>query len=116
MDGSKTYSIIDSKSFSYKTSITGKLEGNNTEKENVEIIVPLKYLRNFLRTLDMPLINCELSLTLTWIEKCVIKSKATRETDPDADPAVDEINNPTNAIFKIKLRHKVVCSNSYFIS
>ena len=35
------YSIKDSKSFDYKTSITGKLEGNNTEKE-VEIVVPLK--------------------------------------------------------------------------
>ena len=34
------YSIKDSKSFDYKTSITGKLEGNNTEK-NVEIVVPL---------------------------------------------------------------------------
>ena len=33
------YSIKDSKSFDYKTSITGKLEGNNTEK-NVEIVVP----------------------------------------------------------------------------
>ena len=49
----------------------------------------------------MPLINCEVSLTLTWSEKCVITSKATREADPDADPAADEINNPTNAIFKI---------------
>ena len=35
------YSIKDSKSFDYKTSITGNLEGNNTEKE-VEIVVPLK--------------------------------------------------------------------------
>ena len=52
------YSIKDSKSFDYKTSITGKLEGNNTEKE-VEIVVPLKHLSNFWRTLDMPLINCE---------------------------------------------------------
>ena len=51
------YSIKDSKSFDYKTSITGKLEGNNTEKE-VEIVVPLKYLSNFWRTLNMPLINC----------------------------------------------------------
>ena len=40
------YSIKDSKSFDYKTSITGKLEGNNAEKR-VEIVVPLKYLSNF---------------------------------------------------------------------
>ena len=43
------YSINDSKSFYYKTSITGKLEGNNTEKE-VQIVVPLKNLSNFCRT------------------------------------------------------------------
>ena len=51
----------------------------------------------------MPLFNCEVSLALTWTEKCVITSKATREADPDADPAVDEMqpNNPTNATFKI---------------
>ena len=41
-------------------------------------------------------------MTLTWSENCVITSKATREADPDADPAVDQINNPTSATFKIK--------------
>ena len=92
----RDYSIKDSKSFDYKTSITGKLEGNNTEKE-VEIVVPLKHLSNFWRTLDMPLINCEINLILTWSENCVLTSKATR----DADPAVAAINNPTNATFKI---------------
>ena len=50
----------------------------------------------------MPLINCEVSLTLTWSENCVITSKATREGHPDADAAVTGINNPTNAAFKIK--------------
>ena len=54
--GNINYSIKDSKSFDYKTSITGKLEGNNAEKENAEIVVPLKYLSNFWRTLDIPLI------------------------------------------------------------
>ena len=49
----------------------------------------------------MSLINCEVSLTLTWSEKCVLTRKATREADPDADPAVAGINNPTNAVFKI---------------
>ena len=41
------YSIKDSKSFDYKTSITGNLEGNSVEKDDVEIVVPLKYLSNF---------------------------------------------------------------------
>ena len=51
------YSIKDSKSFSYKTSIIGKLEGINTTKD-AEIIVPLKYLSNVWRNLNIPLINC----------------------------------------------------------
>ena len=47
------------------------------------------------------IINSEVSLTLTWSEICIITSKATRDTDPDANPAVDEINNLTGATFKI---------------
>ena len=95
------YSIKDSKSFDYKTSITGKLEGVNTTKD-VEIVVPLKYLSNFWRTLDMPLINCEINLFLTWSEKCVLTSKATRDAVPAQvrNPAVAAVDNWTNAIFK----------------
>ena len=37
-------------------------------------MVPLKYLSNFWRTLEMPLINCEVNLILTWPENCVIVS------------------------------------------
>ena len=51
--GNINYSIKVSKSFDYKTSITGKLERNNVEKDDVEIVVPLKYLRTFWRTLDI---------------------------------------------------------------
>ena len=101
-EGNINYSVKDLKSFNYKTSITGKLEGNNVEKDDFEIVVPLKYLSNFWRTADIPLINCEACLTLTWSENCALTSKATREADPDANPAADEINNPTNATFKIK--------------
>ena len=64
-EGNIKYSIKGSKSFDYKTSTTGKLEGDNVDKEGVEIVVPLKYLSNFWKTLDMLLINCEVSLTLT---------------------------------------------------
>ena len=99
--GNINYSIKDLKSSGYETSITGKLEGNNVEKDDVEIVVQLKYLSNFWKTLGILLINCEVSLTLTWSENCAITSKATREVDPDADPAVAGINNPTNAVFKI---------------
>ena len=74
--------------------------GNNIEKDDVKIVVPLKFLSNFFRSLNILLVNCEVSLTLNWSENCVITSKATREADPDADPAVAGINNPTNTVFK----------------
>ena len=41
-------------------------------QKNVEIMVPLKYLSNFWRTLEIPLINCELNLDLNWSKKCII--------------------------------------------
>ena len=94
------YSIKDSKSFDYKTNITIKLAGIDTTK-NVEIALPSKYLSNFWRTLDMPLIKCEVPLTSAWSKHCALTSKATREANPDANPAVAGINNPTNATFAI---------------
>ena len=56
-------------SFNFKAKITGQT-GNDGTKD-VEIIVPLKYLSNFWRTLEMPLINCEVNLNLTWSSTCV---------------------------------------------
>ena len=70
--------IADSESFKSKIKITGKTPNDGNTKD-VEIIVPLKYLSNFWRTLEMPLINCEVNLILTWSKDCVISS-ATGET------------------------------------
>ena len=47
--------------------------------KNLEIAVPLKYLSNFWRSLEMPLINFEINRILTWSENCVISS-VTRAT------------------------------------
>ena len=63
--------IENSESFKSKIKITGKSPDNGNEK-NVEIMVPLKYLSNFWRTLEMPLINCEVNLILTRSSTCVI--------------------------------------------
>ena len=63
--------LEDSESFKSKIKITGKTPVNDNEKD-VEIIVSLKYLSNFWRTLEMPLINCEVNLILTWSSTCVI--------------------------------------------
>ena len=56
---------ITTDSFKFKTKITGQTN-NNGRIDNVEIMVPLKYLSNFWRTLEIPLINCEVNLILTW--------------------------------------------------
>ena len=49
----------------FKAEITGQTEDNG-RIDNVELMVPLKYLGNFWRTLEMPLINCEVNLILDW--------------------------------------------------
>ena len=59
-------------SFNFKAKITGKTEDDGTK--DVEIMVPLKYLSNFWRTLEMSLINCEVNLILTWSSTCVLIS------------------------------------------
>ena len=56
--------LADSESFKSKVKITGKTPADRNTKD-VEIIVPLKYLSNFWRTLEMPLINWEMNLILT---------------------------------------------------
>ena len=95
-----SHSIKDSKPFDYKVSITKKLEGTDTTK-NVKIVVPFKYLSIFWRTLDIPFISCEVSLTLIWPANCAITDKVYREANTDANPGVVAINNPTDATFKI---------------
>ena len=63
--------LANSESFKSKIKITGKTPDDDNEKD-VEIMVPLKYLSYFWRTLEMSLINCEVNLILTWSSTCVI--------------------------------------------
>ena len=63
--------IANSESFKSEVKITGKTPNNGNTKD-IDIIVPLKYLSNFWRALEMPLINCEVNLILTWSKDCVI--------------------------------------------
>ena len=60
-------------SFKYKIKTTGKTPTAGNTKD-VKIAVPLKYLNNFWRTIEISLINCEISLNLTWSKKWVISS------------------------------------------
>ena len=41
---------------------------------NVKLVVPVKYISNFFRSLEMPLVNCKVDLELTWTKDCVISS------------------------------------------
>ena len=63
--------LANSESFKSQVKITENTPAGGNIKD-VNIIIPLKYLNNFWRTLEMPLINCEVSLFLTWSSTCVI--------------------------------------------
>ena len=62
--------LANSESFKSKVKITGSTPAGGNTKD-VKIIVPLEYLSNFWRTLEMPLINCEVSVFLTWPSTCI---------------------------------------------
>ena len=77
------------------------LTHDNLTKNDVKVVVPLKHLSNFWRHLDIPLINGEVELILTWFKNCVLINKSTREANYGANPRVYEIDNPEHATFKI---------------
>ena len=58
-------------SFKYKVNLITNTEADGTKK-GVKIAVPLKYLSNFCKSLEIPLINCKVELSLRWIENCVL--------------------------------------------
>ena len=60
-------------SFKYKVSLLGNpVVANNIARINVKVVVPLNYLSNFFRSLEMPLINSKIKLNLTWKKECVL--------------------------------------------
>ena len=73
-------SIDSSKSFKCKVAFVWKTrnadDNNNTNSfiKDAKIVVPLKYLSNFWRSLEIPLINCKVHLELNWIEDCILSS------------------------------------------
>ena len=67
----------NSNSFKYKVSLLGNpVVADNIAKRSVKVVVPLKYLSNFFRSLEMPLINCKIKLNLTWKRECVLSTDA----------------------------------------
>ena len=73
---------FNSESFKYKTSITENTynvgdgeagyDASKVGKNETEVVIPLKHLSNFWRSLNISLINCEVKLILTWSKNCVL--------------------------------------------
>ena len=82
--------VINSKSFKYKASLTGSTynvnnnvddyDANKESTKEVESAMPLKHLGNFWKSLNIPLVNCEVSLALIWHVTFVITSIEQRLT------------------------------------
>ena len=89
----------NSASFKFKQKITGKTAAAGTK--NVELMVSLKHLDNFCRTLKMCLINCEINLIVTWSAKCVwsndTKVTTFTITDTKLDVPVVTLSTQDNA-------------------
>ena len=71
----------NSNSLNYKIKLLGNVtevagDAAGVRRLNVKIVVPLKYLSNFFRSLEMPLINCKIKLNLTWNKECVLSTGA----------------------------------------
>ena len=64
-------SATTSKSFEYGTKILGIIPTDNS-RLNAEVVVPLKCLSKFWRSLDLLLINCEIELELRWTRTCMM--------------------------------------------
>ena len=101
--------VVNSNKFKYKNKIIGNTynvnagaqgyDVNKNGTKEVELAIPLKYLRNFWRALNIPLISCEVSLELKWDKNCVITSLERRQVD--AGPPVVRDNAPTGATLSI---------------
>ena len=89
----------NSESFKYKAIITGKTPENNDSLTNVKVVIPLKYLSNFWRSLNIPLINCEIELILTWSKNCVLVDMPIRDAGNNNNPLA--IVAPTGLEFQI---------------
>ena len=85
-----------SSSFKYKGSLLGNLDvDGGIAKTSVKVVVPLKNLSNFFRSLEMPLINCKIKLNLTWKKECVLST--------DAGDAVFIINDTKMCVLVVTL-------------
>ena len=85
------------KSFKYKAKLLGNTEANgaNGILKNGTKAVPLKYLSNFWRSPELPLINCKLELRLKWTKLCVLPAVSYENN-------INVNDNANNIIFTIR--------------
>ena len=57
-------------------------DANKVGKNETEIVIPLKYLSNFWKSLNIPLINCEVEIILTWSKNCVLADMTAANNPP----------------------------------
>ena len=101
-DNAINISIRNSESFDYKTKIVESLAAGELEKDDVAIAIPLKYLGNFWRSLDIPLINCDITLVLSCYKECVLVGRGLRnEPYPQPNPPIAATESRTSAKFEI---------------
>ena len=96
---------IASKYFEYRTKLIGSTPNDNNTLDT-EVAVPLKYLNNFWKSLDLLLIYCEAGLDLLWSKECIISELSVTPRvppNPDAYPPVQEVAliQKTTATFQI---------------
>ena len=95
----------NSSSFKYKANLIGNTDANgvNRKEENVKIAVPLEYLSNFWRSIEMPLIICKVEISSKWTEKCILSSSGTDATFKitDAKPYIPIVTLKTEANTKL---------------
>ena len=104
-DNFANINVVNSEAFKYKNKITGNTydvdagaqgyDVNKNGTQEIELAIPLKYLGNFWRALNIPLISYEVFLELKWNKNCVITSLERRQVD--AGPPVVRDNAPTGA-------------------
>ena len=82
-DDSNTVNLTadNSDSFKYKIKLLGNIDqlaadAARVGRLNVKVVVPLKYLSNFFRSSEMPLIDCKIKLNLTWEKECALSTAA----------------------------------------